>query len=365
LTEKTTRPNRTAVDAYLEVQPTEMLVNMVGTYGRLYQKMDGFWYLSVMERWGNEMALDRDMWVWTRASRYEVELLSEALGLSGRNDLDAFIHVFAASPITMVSEYHIENKPDGAAEITITYCPILTALEKEGKGREHTICRMVDTMIFGSYARYFGSNVSIEAIKLPPRIQPDDVCCQWRLRASGNQATAVTFKRLSPQEMPRDTLIRLVKAYCRLYQVVDAHWYLSIQDKWGNDAAMERDFWVWERLPRSEVEAVSKLLGVEGRKDLDSLIKLFLTVPMNMTTDYTVAHPTPDRTVVSFTFCPVLRALEKEGQGREKDICRDLDVMIFRNYAKYFNPAIQVNPILLPPRPDRTGPACVWEFRSQ
>lgn len=362
MAEKTTRPNRTAVDVYLEAQPAGMLVRMVSTYGRLYQKLDGFWYLSVMERWGNDMALDRDMWVWTRASRYEVELLAEALSLSGRNDLDAFIRVFAASPITMVSEYRVENMPDGAAEITITYCPILAALEKEGKGRERTICHVVDTMIFSAYARHFGSNVSIEAIKLPPRTKPEEICCQWRLQANGDQARPVTFKRLKPEEMSRDTLIRLVKAYCRLYQVVDAHWYLSIQDKWGINAALDCDFWVWERLPKSEVEAISKLLGIEGKKDLDSLVKLFLTVPMNMTTDYKIEYLTPDRAVVTFTFCPVLRALEKEGRGREEDICRNLDIMIFRNYAKHFNPAILVNPVLLPPRPNQTAPACTWEF---
>ncbi|MEW6142259.1 MAG: DUF6125 family protein [Chloroflexota bacterium] len=360
---KTARPDRTAVDVYLESQPTEMLVRMVDTYGRLYQKMDGFWYLSVMECWGNEMALDRDMWVWTRASRYEVELLAEALGLSGRKDLDAFIQVFTASPMTMVSEYRVENMHGGAAEITITCCPILTALEKEGKGRERTICHMVDTMIFGSYARHFGSNVSIEALKLPPRAKSDDICCQWRLTAKGEQACPVTFERLKLEEMSRETLMRLLKTYCRLYQVADAHWYLAIQDRWGNDAALERDFWVWERLTKSEVEAVSKLLGIEGKKDLDSMVKLFLTAPMNMTTDYIIERPGPDRAIVTFTFCPVLRALEKEGQGRENDICRNLDIMIFRNYARHFNPSIEVNPVLLPPRSNPSGPACSWEFR--
>jgi hypothetical protein len=82
-----------------------------------------------------------------------------------------------------------------------------------------------------------------------------------------------------------------------------------------------------------------------------------------MTTDYTVERPSADRTIVTFTFCPVLRALEKDGKGREKDICRELDVMLFRNYAKYFNPAVEVTPVLLPPRPNLTGPACAWEFR--
>ena len=102
--QNTTRPLHTAVDDYLESLSKDQLTAMVYTYGRLYQKMDGFWYMSVMDRWGNKEALDRDIWVWTRASRYEITQLSEALGLSGRNDLDAFVRVFSASPMTMVSE---------------------------------------------------------------------------------------------------------------------------------------------------------------------------------------------------------------------------------------------------------------------
>ncbi|MCX8126221.1 MAG: DUF6125 family protein, partial [Dehalococcoidia bacterium] len=350
MAEKSTRPKRTAVDVYLESQPTEMLVRMVDTYGRLYQKLDGFWYLSVMNRWGNDMALDRDVWVWTRASRYEVELLSEALGLSSRKDLEAFVQVFAASPITMVSEYLMENSPEGVV-ITITYCPILAALEKEGKGREQTICQIVDPMIFGFYARYFGGDINIEALKLPPRSGDDRVCCQWRLRRKDGHPVSASLQPLRPGKMSPEALVRLIKAYCRLYQVVDAYWYLSIRERWGNEAAMESDFWVWERLPKSEVEAVSKLLGIEGKDDLDSMVRLFLTVPMNMTTDYTVEQHGPDRAIVTFTFCPVLRALEKEGQGREEDICRNLDIMIFNNYTRFFNPRIKVRPVLLPPRP--------------
>jgi hypothetical protein len=325
--------------------------------------MDGFWYMSVMDRWGNKEALDRDIWVWTRASRYEITQLSDALGLSGRNDLDAFVRVFSASPMTMVSEYHVNNNPDGTTDIVTTYCPILTAIEKEGSGRERTICQMVDTMIFGSYAKYFGADVSIEAVRLPPRKSQDEICCQWRLRDRSGRSGPVSFRQLKLEDLDRQTVIRLAKAYCRLYQVADAHWYMAIQDKWGNDAALERDFWVWERLPKSEAEAVSRLLRIEGRKDLESFVQLFLTVPMNMTTDYTVERPSADRTIVTFTFCPVLRALEKDGKGREKDICRELDVMLFRNYAKYFNPAVEVTPVLLPPRPNLTGPACAWEFR--
>ena len=39
-----------------------------------------------------------------------------------------------------------------------------------------------------------------------------------------------------------------------------------------------------------------------------------------------------------------------------------VDAAVLRSYARYFNPNIKVEPILLPPRQEKQGVCCTWEF---
>lgn len=361
----TSRPARTAVDNFLEGLPRGKLIEMLRAYAGLYQKLDGFWYVSVKDKWGNDHALDRDLWVWERVIGYEVRLVTAAMGLQGAKDIGSFLRVFGASPVSLISEYRAERRSDREVLLTTTNCPILAVLEKEGQGREKDICQRVDVAIFAAYARYFGAGLSFVPLKLPPRANRNETPCQWALTSKEPDCST-----LPPSGQPFDglspgTLRELVKVYCRLYQVMDAHWYMSIRERWGNDAAMERDYWVWDRVTKSEVDAIVPLWGLGGRKDIEAFVRLFLTLPMNITLDYTIDRLDASEAVVTVSHCPVLRALEKEGQGREKDICQDFDVAIFRNYSRFFNPTIAVTALKLPPRKSDTDIACRWQFRPE
>ena len=48
----------------------ETLRDLLTLYARLYIGLDGFWYLTVMEKFGNKAALDCDIKAWERAGRY-------------------------------------------------------------------------------------------------------------------------------------------------------------------------------------------------------------------------------------------------------------------------------------------------------
>ena len=65
---------------------------------------------------------------------------------------------------------------------------------------------------------------------------------------------------------------------------------------------------------------------------------------------------------MTVTRCSILEALEREGQGREKDICSLVDGAVLRRYATYYNPAMRVEPQFLPPREKKEGLCCQWEF---
>jgi hypothetical protein len=66
--------------------------------------------------------------------------------------------------------------------LTVRYCPTLEALEKEGKGREQSICRQVDIAAKRKFAKFSASSMEVMPLKLPPRKGNDEVCCQWEFK---------------------------------------------------------------------------------------------------------------------------------------------------------------------------------------
>jgi hypothetical protein len=58
-----------------------------------------------------------------------------------------------------------------------------------------------------------------------------------------------------------------------------------------------------------------------------------------------------------------LEALEREGEGREKTFCKDVEPVMFKMFVDCFDSQIEVNHLRVPPRENRDEIACQWEFR--
>jgi|YNPNPStandDraft_1061719.scaffolds.fasta_scaffold08865_1 hypothetical protein len=168
----------------MESYPRETLLRLLEAYSRLYIAVDGFWYLAVKGEFGNDKALEHDVWVWGKMCKREVEAISEALGVKER-DVAAFFQVFTMTPWFRKMEYETELKGDGAGILTILRCPTLIALEQEGEGRERSICQGVDVDYFKRFAGCFNRDLEVTPKVIPPREEKKGICCQWEVRLVG------------------------------------------------------------------------------------------------------------------------------------------------------------------------------------
>ena len=147
-------------------------------YCKLYIAVDGFWYLTLKERISNQEALASDILVWKKVCNYEMARITKQLNIQG-NDVIALIKAFQFTPWMQQMQHKIEVEGSGRAVFTVTSCPTLTALEKEGEGRENEICGIVESKILEGYASFFSPDIKVKCLKLPPRKRKDEICCQW------------------------------------------------------------------------------------------------------------------------------------------------------------------------------------------
>ena len=156
----------------------DTLVKILAMYAKLYIALDGFWYMTVMERNGNDEALACDIQAWTLMSKYEKKRISETLNIKG-NDVLSFMKTLQISPWFIHTKYHMDMKDNNNATLTVTHCPTLDALEKEGKGRQKDICGIFEPKIFKNYASLFSPNMEVRALSPLPRENRQDICCSW------------------------------------------------------------------------------------------------------------------------------------------------------------------------------------------
>ncbi len=74
------------------------------------------------------------------------------------------------------------------------------------------------------------------------------------------------------EDFSKETLVKLLRVYTKLYQTVDGIWYLSVKERINNRDAVACDLWVWERMYRIEMVRLCKTLNIR-RDGVVSLIK--------------------------------------------------------------------------------------------
>jgi len=162
--------------------------------------------------------------------------------------------------------------------------------------------------------------------------------------------------------LAKDTLLKLLETYNAYMLRIDGYWYLTVMNKWGNDEAFDCDVKVWEKAQLWEMKNVSSVLNIHG-EDVETLMKYVQVSPWMWIYKYSIDLKSPDHAILTINHCPTLISLEKEGTGRERLICQELEPKIMGIMASFFNPGIQVNPLKIPPRTGYQDCCCQWEFK--
>ena len=162
----------------------------------------------------------------------------------------------------------------------------------------------------------------------------------------------------------KETLVGLLKTYCEYLIRIDGFWYLNVMDKWGIDEAFECDRRVSEKAQLIEMRLMTSALNIHG-DDVKTVMKYVQSNPWQWVVDRQIVVNSNDHATVTYLTCPTLSTLEREGTGRERVLCQDLERQTFTTMAHYFNPNISVTPIKVPPRTDYSDCCCQWEYKLE
>ncbi len=159
----------------------DVLLKLLEAYREYILRIDGFWYLASMEKWGRDEAYDCDIKVWEKALPFELKAMTDTMNIHG-NDVAAVMKYMQVNPWLSLCEYTINMKTHDHAILTKYTCPTLFALEKEGKGREKYQCQEISPWTFETISHFFNPKIEVTGLSVPPRTDCNDICCQWEFK---------------------------------------------------------------------------------------------------------------------------------------------------------------------------------------
>ena len=159
----------------------ELLLEALRAYAQYNRKVDALWYLAVKERLGAEEASILNTQVIENSSTYQIEIIRKVFKIQ-ENDVAGFVKFLQTWPWSWIVTKKFEFKSSNHVIYTITHCPILEGMEKDGEGREQYVCHEDHVRGVRRQASLFNPKIKVEPLKLPPRNSKNEIACQWELR---------------------------------------------------------------------------------------------------------------------------------------------------------------------------------------
>ncbi|MFC1944044.1 DUF6125 family protein [Chloroflexota bacterium] len=169
------------------------------------------------------------------------------------------------------------------------------------------------------------------------------------------------------EDFSKETLIKVMGEYARLYLMIDGLWNTIVTRDSGMEAADKWDTEVWLTIPRPLLIGLKKTLNIEGN-DVVSLLKTIQFDPgfTPHLFDYDLEVKNNNHVIMNIHKCPSLLYFESKAPEKVMPICHELEPPCFQEYCNVYDSRIKCTPLKLPPRkgPDDV-PHCIWEFKLE
>ena len=159
----------------------ETLLKLLRAYNDYMLRIDGYWYLTVMNKWGNDEAFDCDIKVWEKAQLWEMRTISSLLNIHG-DDVETLMKYVQVSPWMWIYTFNIDLKSQQPCLADDHQLPH-TDLPREGRnGSREAHLPGIGAETDGHSSWLLQSPDKGDSAQSASPNGYRDCCCQWEFR---------------------------------------------------------------------------------------------------------------------------------------------------------------------------------------
>ncbi|RLI74147.1 hypothetical protein DRO97_06300 [Archaeoglobales archaeon] len=157
-------------------------------------------------------------------------------------------------------------------------------------------------------------------------------------------------------DLKRNEKDEYISFLLRQYRLVDALWFLAVEDKFGLDIAVELNEKIWEDIGRRAAREMKRRFKIE--EGLKGFVKAIRYFPWSIIVGYEIEEK-DDKVTIKVPHCPPQEARLK--MGRKEYPCKEMHMKEFKSFAAEIDGKIEVKCLFAPPDKHKDY-WCMWEF---
>lgn len=161
-------------------------------------------------------------------------------------------------------------------------------------------------------------------------------------------------------ELSKSELIELNKIYAKNWLAHDGSWFLSIEEKYGMEMAIDMDREAWRKFTVVEAKRLMKFLDIEKNSGVEGLKKALSFRLYAAINDDDIEIQDENTLIYRVKSCRVQSARKRK--GLDYFPCKSVGIVEYSLFAKTIDDRFETESISCHPDVSDTTCDCIWKF---